>query len=78
MHELQTSPYAAEITAKKFLVRKIYHVPPKTAAQKFQAAALSRCQNHPAPRRPTGVGGRAPEVSPDSAQVTDLLGFSYR
>jgi hypothetical protein len=39
MHELQTSPYAAEITAKKFLVRKICWVPPKTAAQKFQAAA---------------------------------------
>jgi hypothetical protein len=64
MHELQTSPYAAEIIAKKFLVRKICWVPPKTAAQKFQAAALLGCQNHPAPRRPTPVGGRATDPSP--------------
>jgi hypothetical protein len=71
MHELQTSPYAAEIIAKKFLVRKIFRgsvfrVSPKISGrrQKFQTAALLGCQNHPAPRRPTPVGGHATEVSP--------------
>jgi hypothetical protein len=64
MHKLQTSPYAAEITAKKFLVRKIFRgsvfrVSPKISGrrQKFAAAACwgVKLINPAADRPPWGL-----------------------
>jgi hypothetical protein len=76
MHELQTSPYAAEITAKKFLVRKIFRGSVFRMPPKICSGGLLGCQTNQPPRRATPVGGRAPEVSPDSAQALDFISFS--